>query len=282
LRHVLVSDEFHACFLRTVAGVGGSLLRARPDGVKEIKVPLPPLAEQKRIAAILDQADSLRRLRQRAIDRLNSLGQAIFYEMFGDPKANLRHWPAKTLGEVAEFYSGNSLPEGEEFFGQPDGFLLLKVSDLNRPENSREIGSAAGWRLAPGSRAGTCPALAVVFPKRGGAIGTNKKRLLSRKAILDPNLMGVVPFPELMHPEFLFGWFNTFNLMDISSGSSVPQLNKQDLAPLNVYLPPLVLQEEYATRINGLLQPTTAANRSADSLRGLFHILQHRAFRGEL
>ena len=52
--------------------------------LQRIAVPLPPLEEQKRIAAILDQADALRRLRRRALDRLNTLGQAIFREMFGD------------------------------------------------------------------------------------------------------------------------------------------------------------------------------------------------------
>lgn len=85
-----------------------------------------------------------------------------------------------------------------------------------------------------------------------------------------------------MHPEFLFGWFNTFNLTDIASGSSVPQLNKQDLSPLEVHLPPLILQEQYANRIRALLQPTLAANRSARSLGRLFEVLQHRAFRGEI
>lgn len=53
------------------------------DDLLALEIPLPPLAEQKRIAAILDQADALRRLRRRALDRLNTLGQAIFQEMFG-------------------------------------------------------------------------------------------------------------------------------------------------------------------------------------------------------
>ncbi|MBK1717261.1 restriction endonuclease subunit S [Thiocystis violacea] len=55
--------------------------------LSSIEVKVPPPEEQKRIAAILDQADNLRCLRQRAMNRLNSLGQAVFYEMFGDPKS---------------------------------------------------------------------------------------------------------------------------------------------------------------------------------------------------
>ena len=81
---------------------------------EKIEVPLPPLDEQKRIAAILDQADETRRLRQRAIDGLEELGQAIFYEMFGDLKVT----PTEVLGELIEEFrygtsnksSGNGYP----------------------------------------------------------------------------------------------------------------------------------------------------------------------------
>ena len=250
--------------------------------LKEAEIPLPPLEEQKRIAAILDQADSLRRLRQRAIDRLNSLGQAIFFEMFGDPKTNSKKWETVKLGDVAEFYSGNSLPEGKEFAGEQGGYFLLKVSDLNFPENSREIEKSATWSQKPGSRAGTCPANSIVFPKRGGAIGTNKKRLLRRGAILDPNLMGVCPRRDLLNPEFLFGWFFTFNLSDIASGSSVPQLNKQDLSPLELFLPPIELQRQFADRVAALVKATNSEDRYFLNADRLFSSLQHRAFRGEL
>ena len=58
LRHFLISDIFHSQFMATVSGVGGSLLRARPAEVAKIKIPLPPLEEQRRIAAILDKAEA--------------------------------------------------------------------------------------------------------------------------------------------------------------------------------------------------------------------------------
>jgi len=65
--------------------------------IGSLKIPLPPLEEQRRIAGILDQADALRRLRTRALDKLNTLGQAIFHEMFGDPLADHSKDPEWTL-----------------------------------------------------------------------------------------------------------------------------------------------------------------------------------------
>ena len=259
----------------TVKGITLEVLRS-------LQIPLPTLDEQKRIAAILDQADALHRLRQKSLDRLNDLSQAIFYEMFGDPKSNPRGLPWVALGKVADFYSGNSLPDGETFIGQGNGHLLLKVSDLNHELNQQNIVCSASWSATPGSRAGTCPPNALIFPKRGGAIGTNKKRWLKRSAILDPNLMGVLPNEKDMIMSFLNGWFQTFNLTDIASGSSVPQLNKQDLAPLEIALPPLIEQMEYANRMKALATVRDGIVRAFECDEQLFSALQHRAFRGEL
>ena len=74
--------------MRTVSGVGGSLLRARPAEVFKIQIPLPPLAEQKRTAGILDAADALRAKRREALAQLDSLLQSTFLDMFGDPVTN--------------------------------------------------------------------------------------------------------------------------------------------------------------------------------------------------
>lgn len=262
--------------------IGGIIKYIKLGMLKEAPIPLPTLHEQKRIAAILDQADALRRLRRRAIDRLNTLGQSIFYEMFGDPKLNPKDWELSPLGEIAKFYSGNSLPAGEQFDGQEEGYLLCKVSDMNLPQNSRSIEIASSWSSEPGARAGTCPPNSLIFPKRGGAIGTNKKRILARPAILDPNLMGVSPDTNIISTEYLFGWFNTFNLSDIASGSSVPQLNKQDIAPLKIMIPPHQLQSEYGTRVLQILTQKKDFTQAEELAIALFGTLQQRAFQGDL
>jgi type I restriction enzyme S subunit len=80
--HLLGSEPVYAKFASRAAGA--TVKNLNSEIVREVTIPLPPLEEQRRIAGILDQADALRRLRTRALDRLNTLGQAIFHEMFGD------------------------------------------------------------------------------------------------------------------------------------------------------------------------------------------------------
>lgn len=108
LRHVLVGDPFHAQFMNTVAGVGGSLVRARPTHVAKITIPLPPLPEQRRIAGILDQADILRVQRRAALAQLDSIIRPIFLDMFGDPILNPHQWPVAKLGTVGSLDRGIS------------------------------------------------------------------------------------------------------------------------------------------------------------------------------
>lgn len=90
LRHYLLSDRFHAQFMQTVAGVGGSLLRARPAQLAAATLDIPPLDEQRRIAAILDHADQLRVRRTNAMSNLDELATSVFIDSFGDPVTNRR------------------------------------------------------------------------------------------------------------------------------------------------------------------------------------------------
>ncbi|WP_083884107.1 restriction endonuclease subunit S [Nocardia higoensis] len=277
-------------FFRREAESGAFVRGARGTGINHLgraalakwKVPLIPIEEQRRIAAILDHADALRAKRREALARLDQLTQSVFIDMFGTPARNPLGWPVRTLGEISEFYAGGTLPQGEDFAGQSDGFALLKVSDLNLPGNERVLRSSQGWSAQPGARSATCPAGCVVIPKRGGAIGTNKKRLTSRPSVLDPNLMAIKPYPRQLDLQFLYVWFERLDLNSLVSGSSVPQLNKKDLAPLTVPVPPYELQLEFAARTDVIGRIRSGCRANLVELDALFASLQSRAFRGEL
>ncbi|OJH08051.1 MAG: hypothetical protein AOY29_11150 [Alcanivorax borkumensis] len=106
LKHYFTSELFHRQFMNTVAGVGGSLVRARPAGVERIEIPLPPLEEQKRIATILDKADAIRRKRQQAIQLAEEFLRAVFLDMFGDPVTNPKGWKVKKIDDLCEVQGG--------------------------------------------------------------------------------------------------------------------------------------------------------------------------------
>ncbi|MEY9850273.1 type I restriction enzyme S subunit [Streptacidiphilus sp. BW17] len=154
------------------------------------------------------------------------------------------------LSSVADFYTGNSLPVGTAFNAQTDGYLLTRVSDMNLPGNERVISRAQQWNSSPGARSATCPPNSLIIPKRGGAIGTNKKRLAGRPCVLDPNLMAISPHAAQLDSNYLYQWFQAFDLSSIANGSSVPQLNKKDLAPLEIPLPPIATQRRIARMLD--------------------------------
>ena len=102
------------------------------------EIPLPPLAEQKRIAKILDAADALRAKRRESLVQLDALLQSTFLEMFGDPVENPKGWPMVTLGDVVErFDGGKNVAQSET----PTKHRILRVSAVTsgeyRPDESK-------------------------------------------------------------------------------------------------------------------------------------------------
>lgn len=90
------------------AGHGATVKGVKLDFLRAFKVPLPPLAEQRRIAAILDKADTIRQRSEAALREIQRLLRATFLGMFGDPNSNPRGWPTKRLGDIASFIGGGT------------------------------------------------------------------------------------------------------------------------------------------------------------------------------
>jgi len=141
LAFFLRSQEFLSFATATVAGA--KMPRMVMSDFWDYQVPLPPLPEQRRIAAILDQADALRAKRREALAQLDSLTQSIFIEMFGDPVSNDRAWPWAAVSDfVAGFESGKSIvADDEDESGSP--YRVLKISAVTsleyKPEHSKAM-----------------------------------------------------------------------------------------------------------------------------------------------
>ena len=152
------------------------------------------------------------------------------------------------LGDVCKLVSGNSLPE--MIVAEKGELPYVKVAELNLPENIPNITTSRQFVSVTNiSAKQIIPVGTVIFPKRGGAIGTNKKRLVSTPICMDLNLMGAIPSSKL-YPQYLYYFFENIDMGALSNGSSVPQINNSDIAPLEIRIPDITTQKDIATRLD--------------------------------
>ena len=204
---------------------------------------LVPADRQKEIVATLEKLEAIASARRQQLQKLDELIKSRFIELFGDQTVNPYAWQQTSIGACCTLKSGTSLPADRENEG--GAIPYVKVGDMNYPGNEQYITTSSRFVSEQTAGTGVFPVGTVVFPKRGGAIGTNKKRLTRIPICADLNVMGVTAGRRLT-PQYLMAYFNTVDLGTLNNGSSVPQINNKDIAPLLICIPPMELQEQFA------------------------------------
>lgn len=260
--------------------VGGAQPNINQGIVKDLRVPLPPLEEQRRIAAILDQAETLRTQRRTALALLDSLTQSLFLDMFGDPVANPKGWPTPKFEEIGaldrgiskhrprnapELLGGNHplVQTGE--VANCDGYIRSYTSTY----------SDLGLRQSKMWPAGTlCITIAANIAKTG---------ILTFDACFPDSVVGFrADDPATV--EYVRVWLSFLQkaLEDSAPESAQKNINLAILRGLTVPLPPLPLQQTFATRIASIEALKATHRRALAALDALFASLQQRAFAGQL
>ena len=243
--------------------------------VENIQIYLPTIEEQKKRAGILEKLMFLIQTRKKQLSKLNQLVKSRFIEMFGDTKNNINNFKIYSIGDICSLKSGTSLPLNVENEG--GDIPYIKVSDMSLPGNERYITISSRYVTQKTAGKGIFPVGSVIFPKRGGAIGTNKKRLTQIPICADLNIMGVIPGANIM-PQYLLSYFDMIDLGKLDNGSSVPQLNNKDIAPLKILLPPLSLQEQFAAFVEQVEKAKLSVKQSLDKLETLKKSLMQEYF----
>ena len=224
---------------------GATLKKLNQQDLKKIRIPLPDIGEQRRIVArikeCMERVEEIDTNSAMVARELDALFPALLNERFA---AINDATGTQLLEDVADIRGGTSLPKGAEIDEGTASALLVKVGDMNAEGNERTIEVAREFLPLANAGRGVIEPGAVIFPKRGGAIATNKKRLLGRPALLDPNLMAVVAKREVLRPDYLYYWCLALDLSKLSNGGVIPQLNRKDLAPLELPVPKVSVQDK--------------------------------------
>jgi type I restriction enzyme S subunit len=246
----------------------------------ELKIPVPPLEEQRRIAAILDQAETLRTQRRTALALQGSLSQSLFLDMFGDPVANPKGWPTPKFGEVGTLDRGISKHRprnAPELLGGKHPLVQTgEVANCDGYIRSyTNTYSDLGLRQSKLWPAGTlCITIAANIAKTG---------ILTFDACFPDSVVGFrADDPATV--EYVRVWLSFLQkaLEDSAPESAQKNINLAILRGLNIPLPPLPLQQTFATRIASIEALKATHRRALAALDALFASLQQRAFAGAL
>lgn len=175
------------------------------------------------------------------------------------------------LSDVATIESGAGFPTVHQG-RQGEIFPFLKVSDMNLSGNERLIQSwnnSVAEPVRSKLRAKAFPAGALIFPKIGAAIATNKKRQLTRPSCVDNNVMAVIPNADRLDSDFLYFMFLAKNLSDFASESNPPSIRKTDVEQWGVNIPPLPEQRrivDLLSRAEGIVRLRREAEKKAAEL----------------
>jgi len=163
-------------------------------------------------------------------------------------------WVASRLDEVGDWAIGTGFPKREQ--GLHEGSILFcKVSDMNLPGNEtyiRDTVNTIDANAVERIRARAHPFGTVIFPKIGGAIATNKRRILDRPTAIDNNCLGIIP-GERCTTSWLLILLRSLDLTEYQSGTSVPALSQGVIGAIPVGLPPFAEQKRIVAKVDELM-----------------------------
>jgi type I restriction enzyme S subunit len=259
---------------------GATLPHLNCGDVENLLIPLPPLPEQRRVAAVLDKADAIRRKREVGMGLTEELLRSTFLEMFGDPVANPKGWTAEKLGDLSSIRRGSSPRPIENYMG--GGVPWIKIGDATKgdsfyitdtEDHVTQSGAEKSVLLEPGS---------LVVANSGVSLGF--ARILKIKGCIHDGWLSLENLDKRLNKVYLLRLINclTDHFRQIAPEGTQPNLNTGIMKEFRVPIPPIDLQRKFERAAYAILEMSANRKKAATEAELLFGSLVQRAFRGEL
>jgi type I restriction enzyme, S subunit len=281
LYHALMALDFRGLGERAVKGV-----TLNTESVGNLLIPLPPLNEQRRIFAVLDKADAVRRKRHQSLTVVHEILPSAFLEMFGDPVGN-RRWPLDQFDSVVRSIEPGTSVNGDERPPAPEEWAVLKISAVTsgeyRPDECKVVASV------PESP---------VIPFRGDLLFSraNTRELVAATCIVHRNaprvflpdkLWKITPCHDVATSEYLRyllanpGFRSTLTRHATGTSGSMLNVSQDKLLSLRLPVPPLELQQRFARLVWQIYDLRTKVSEAAAETEKLFDSLAQSCFRAD-
>jgi len=256
---------------------------------ENIDIPLPPLQEQKRIVAKLDtlfeKIDRAIALHQKNMDEADAFMGSVLNDVFGELE---ERYGLTVLSTVVKINSGIALPKIFKNQEYSNGeFEFFKVAQMNNDQRIMK-GANLNFTLAQSKefKIKLFPKGSVLIPKRGGAILTNKKRIMLKEAAYDSNIMGLKADNTILDDEYLLAFLISIDLKNYIDTTTIPQVNNKHISMMNLPLAPLKIQQKTVTYLDKISlhvkKLEEVQKEKMEHLKALKASILDQAFRGEL
>lgn len=285
-----IDGAYLAHFLRTSSTIdaasnkktGSAIRRIILRDLATLKIPVPPLDEQRRIAAILDKADALRRKRKRALDLLNGLTKSIVAEVSRYKSPN-----RVRIGDFASVKGGKRLPKGHDYSHKKTQYKYLRVTDIQKEKINRAELKDLGMETYHQIKKYTVAANDVAISIAGTIgltlhideelAGVNLTENAAKISIFDHNRVDPVFVSHVLQTEDLQSQIRA------STGQvTIGKLALFRIEELEVPMPSIALQRQVRTSLAVVKKQKKSFRYAYAMSEVLFSSLQHRAFTGQL
>ncbi len=281
LKHFFQTNYYR----KTIRGVinGANINNIKNEHLDNLKIPLPSLKTQKKIATILDEADKLRQLNKKLIQKYELLTQSLFLEMFGDPVLNPLGWEKTTIKNFGIIKTGNTPSRRELKNYSSDYIEWMKTDNIKTDrmyltkakEYLSEYGLEKGRFVEKNSLLVCCIA--------GSLKSIGRASLTKNKVSFNQQINAIQPYKDVSYLFLYFLFKNSLTyIQDHASNGMKRMLNKRNFENIKMIKPPIHLQNQFAAHIKIIETQKAQAQKALTKADDLFNSLLQKAFKGEL
>jgi type I restriction enzyme S subunit len=260
-------------------GNGATFKELSKSTISKFKIPLPPLEEQKKIAAILDAADDYRQKTKALIDKYDQLTQSLFLDMFGDPVTNPKGWTIKQIKEIAKVLNGTTpkTSDSQYWDGEYSWVTPAEIKSKYLTKTNRYLTKEG------------------VLSKSLKIIERNNVLLTSRAPIgkvcinkidtyTNQGFKSMIIYRDMINAQYLYQILvlSESRLNQLGRGATFKEISKSIVEEFELTVPNLTLQNQFAERVAQIEKQKQQAETSLIKAEELFSSLLQRAFKGEL